>query len=190
MPLTLDSLRTHVRDRLGRGMVRVELTDDNIDAAIRDATRLFNKYLPQRKRAVLPLFRRARQVHCLANWYTFRVAPLVSPGADRERLLLDHRQALLLLLGELHLFDLLLHDGRQPDLAQRDVLDRERISLQRLDELCFEPAADLAALVGDLLALVAADDAGDDQHEGDAPAETSSALSEAKKSDMEVGESV
>lgn len=55
MPLTFDSLRTHVRDRLGRGMVRVELTDDNIDAAIRDTVRLYNKFVPQRKRAVLPL---------------------------------------------------------------------------------------------------------------------------------------
>lgn len=54
MPLTRDTLRTHVRDRLGRGMVRVELQDANIDAAISDAVRLYNKYLPQRKRAVLP----------------------------------------------------------------------------------------------------------------------------------------
>lgn len=54
MPLTFDSIRTHVLDRLGRGTVRVELTDAQINAAIRDATRLINKYLPQRKRAALP----------------------------------------------------------------------------------------------------------------------------------------
>lgn len=54
MPLTLDYLRNHVRRTLGRGMVRVELQDDNIAAAIEDATRLYNKYVPQRKRAALP----------------------------------------------------------------------------------------------------------------------------------------
>lgn len=37
--------------------------------------------------AVMPLLRRGRQVHCLANWYAFRVAPLFTPGADRARLL-------------------------------------------------------------------------------------------------------
>lgn len=52
--LTRDFLRNHVRDQLGRGVVRVELTDAQIDAAIGDAVRLYNKYLPRRKRAALP----------------------------------------------------------------------------------------------------------------------------------------
>ncbi len=38
-------------------------------------------------RAVLPLLRRGRQLHCLANWYTFRVAPLLTPGAKEAKLL-------------------------------------------------------------------------------------------------------
>ncbi len=33
-------------------------------------------------RAVLPLIRKARRIHLLANWYNFRVAPLISPDAD------------------------------------------------------------------------------------------------------------
>lgn len=40
-----------------------------------------------RHRAVMPLLRRARQIHCLANWYSFRVAPLLTPGADRAAML-------------------------------------------------------------------------------------------------------
>lgn len=40
-------------------------------------------------RAVLPLLRRGRRVHCLANWYSFRVAPLFTPGADRSALLAE-----------------------------------------------------------------------------------------------------
>lgn len=39
------------------------------------------------ERCVLPLLRRGRQLHSLANWYNFRVAPLFSPGADRAALL-------------------------------------------------------------------------------------------------------
>lgn len=39
------------------------------------------------QRAVMPLLRRARQVHCLANWYSFQVAPLFSPDADRTAML-------------------------------------------------------------------------------------------------------
>jgi hypothetical protein len=38
-------------------------------------------------RAVLPLLRRGRQIHCLANWYSFRVAPIFTPGADKAALL-------------------------------------------------------------------------------------------------------
>ncbi len=37
--------------------------------------------------AVLPLMRKGRQVHCLANWYSFRVAPLFTDGAERPALL-------------------------------------------------------------------------------------------------------
>lgn len=37
-------------------------------------------------RAVLPLTREGRAIRALANWYTFRVAPLATPGADREAL--------------------------------------------------------------------------------------------------------
>ena len=40
-----------------------------------------------RERAVMPLLRRGRQVHCLANWYSFRVAPLFTPDADRTALI-------------------------------------------------------------------------------------------------------
>ena len=40
-----------------------------------------------RERAVIPLLRRGRQVHCLTNWYSFRVAPLFTPDADRAGLL-------------------------------------------------------------------------------------------------------
>jgi len=40
-------------------------------------------------RGVLPLLRRGRQIHCLANWYVFRVAPLFTPGADRAALLTE-----------------------------------------------------------------------------------------------------
>jgi hypothetical protein len=52
--LTRDFLRNHVREQLGRGVVRVELTDAQIDAAIGDAARLYNRYVPRHKRAVLP----------------------------------------------------------------------------------------------------------------------------------------
>lgn len=37
-------------------------------------------------RAVLPLLRHKRDIHVLANWYAFRVKPLVSPGADVPKL--------------------------------------------------------------------------------------------------------
>lgn len=38
-------------------------------------------------RAVLPLMRQGRQIDALANWYSFRVAPLVTPGANLTSLL-------------------------------------------------------------------------------------------------------
>jgi hypothetical protein len=38
-------------------------------------------------RAVLPLLRKARDIVALANWYSFRVAPLVTPRADAPALL-------------------------------------------------------------------------------------------------------
>lgn len=38
-------------------------------------------------RAVMPLHRQGRQIRCLANWYTFRVAPLFTAAADRDALL-------------------------------------------------------------------------------------------------------
>lgn len=38
-------------------------------------------------RAALPLMRQGKRLHLLANWYTFRVAPLVSAGADAPALL-------------------------------------------------------------------------------------------------------
>ncbi len=40
-----------------------------------------------RNRAVLPLLRKQRGIVALANWYSFRVAPLVTPGADAPTLL-------------------------------------------------------------------------------------------------------
>lgn len=39
------------------------------------------------QRGVMPLLRRGRQIHCLGNWYSFRVAPLFSPSADRAAML-------------------------------------------------------------------------------------------------------
>ncbi len=38
-------------------------------------------------RAVLPLMRHGRSIGPLANWYTFRVKPLITPGADLRALL-------------------------------------------------------------------------------------------------------
>jgi hypothetical protein len=38
-------------------------------------------------RAVLPLLRKSRDIVALANWYSFRFAPLVTPGADAPTLL-------------------------------------------------------------------------------------------------------
>ncbi|WP_295633665.1 GNAT family N-acetyltransferase [Novosphingobium sp.] len=38
-------------------------------------------------RAVLPLTRKARRVEGLVNWYSFRLAPLVTPGADAATLI-------------------------------------------------------------------------------------------------------
>jgi hypothetical protein len=38
-------------------------------------------------RAVLPLLRHKRDIHVLANWYSFRVRPLFSPGADARKLM-------------------------------------------------------------------------------------------------------
>lgn len=38
-------------------------------------------------RAVLPLMRKGRRIHLLANWYNFRVVPLFSNGADQPALL-------------------------------------------------------------------------------------------------------
>lgn len=40
-------------------------------------------------RAVLPLMRAGRSVVALANWYSFRVAPLITPGADAPALLAE-----------------------------------------------------------------------------------------------------
>ena len=40
------------------------------------------------ERAALPLVRVRRQLEALANWYSFRVRPIVSPGADADALLL------------------------------------------------------------------------------------------------------
>lgn len=39
------------------------------------------------QRGVMPLLRKGRQVHCLANWYNFRVAPLFSHQANRSAML-------------------------------------------------------------------------------------------------------
>jgi hypothetical protein len=38
-------------------------------------------------RAVLPLLRHKRDIHVLANWYSFRVRPLITAGADARKLL-------------------------------------------------------------------------------------------------------
>lgn len=38
-------------------------------------------------RVVLPLTRKARRIEGLVNWYSFRLAPLATPGADTARLL-------------------------------------------------------------------------------------------------------
>ncbi|MEY4472774.1 MAG: hypothetical protein RL671_1078 [Pseudomonadota bacterium] len=39
------------------------------------------------ERAILPLYRRGRQIHSLANWYSFRVMPLFTAQAGRAALL-------------------------------------------------------------------------------------------------------
>ncbi len=41
------------------------------------------------ERGVMPLLRKARQVHCLTNWYNFRVSPLFTAGADRTAMLAE-----------------------------------------------------------------------------------------------------
>ncbi|WP_088310776.1 GNAT family N-acetyltransferase [Novosphingobium sp. B 225] len=41
------------------------------------------------ERGVMPLLRKARQVHCLTNWYNFRVSPLFSAGADQAAMLAE-----------------------------------------------------------------------------------------------------
>lgn len=41
-----------------------------------------------KQRAAIAFHRAARDLHALSNWYTFRVRPIVSPGAGAERLLL------------------------------------------------------------------------------------------------------
>ena len=38
-------------------------------------------------RATLPLYRVKRRIEALANWYSFRVSPILSPGADHAALL-------------------------------------------------------------------------------------------------------
>ncbi|MBN8501407.1 MAG: GNAT family N-acetyltransferase [Sphingomonadales bacterium] len=45
-------------------------------------------------RAILPLMRKGRAIHALANWYTFRVVPVISAGADSKALLLALAQDL------------------------------------------------------------------------------------------------
>ena len=40
-------------------------------------------------RAALPLYRVKRRVEALANWYSFRVSPILSPGADHAALLTE-----------------------------------------------------------------------------------------------------
>lgn len=40
-----------------------------------------------KERGVMPLLRKGRQVHCLTNWYNFRVRPLFTEGADRAAML-------------------------------------------------------------------------------------------------------
>jgi len=39
------------------------------------------------ERLVMPLLRRGRQIHCLANWYVFRIVPLFTAQADRACML-------------------------------------------------------------------------------------------------------
>lgn len=41
------------------------------------------------QRAILPLMRRQRTIVGLGNWYTFRLAPIVTPDADRAALLAE-----------------------------------------------------------------------------------------------------
>lgn len=52
--LSRDMLRNYVRAKLGRDIVRVELSDAQIDACVQDAVRLFNMYLPLHGMRVLP----------------------------------------------------------------------------------------------------------------------------------------
>lgn len=54
MALTLDNLIPYVRTKLGQGSVRVELTDQQIQACVQDAVDLVNAYLPLEGRKMLP----------------------------------------------------------------------------------------------------------------------------------------
>lgn len=68
-------------------------------------------------RAVLPLMRRGRQLHGLANWYAFRIAPLFTPGADRAALLCALAHDLRQQSGQLVLAPLPDEDGTATALA-------------------------------------------------------------------------
>lgn len=58
------------------------------------------------ERMVLPLMRESGQVRTLANWYSFRVAPLFTPAADRERLATALARDLAVCTARLALFPL------------------------------------------------------------------------------------
>lgn len=69
------------------------------------------------QRMVLPLLRRARQIHCLANWYSFRVEPLFTAGADRSAMLAALAEDLAGQTPHLVLSPLPDDDGEASDLA-------------------------------------------------------------------------
>lgn len=68
-------------------------------------------------RAVLPLMRRQRRIHALAIWYTFRIVPLLSPGADRTQLLQALAESLIGQAPHLVLEPLADEDGCATALA-------------------------------------------------------------------------
>jgi len=69
-------------------------------------------------RAVLPLMRQQRQIHALKLWYTFRVEPLFTPGADRECMLAALAEGLIGEAPHLVLEPLADEDGLATALAQ------------------------------------------------------------------------
>lgn len=85
MPLSLDYIRTYVRDALGEGVVEVELLDKNIQAGIDAAVKLVNAYTPIHRWGVLPFTPVTSFVYTGTTAYSGRfiysAVPLVAPAS-------------------------------------------------------------------------------------------------------------